>query len=37
MNTNGTGAFMLVSRSVDEKTVLKANPSIGVKITILTR
>ena len=26
MNTNGTGAFMLVSRSVDEKTVLKANP-----------
>lgn len=27
MNTNGTGAFMLVSRSVDEKTVLKANPN----------
>ena len=27
MNTNGTGAFMLVSRAVDEKTVLKANPS----------
>ncbi len=26
-NTNGTGAFMLVSRSVDEKTVLKANPN----------
>ena len=27
MNTNGTGAFMLVSRSVDEKTVLSANPN----------
>jgi len=27
MNTNGTGAFMLVSRSVDEKTVLKSNPN----------
>ena len=27
MNTNGTGAFMLVSRSVDEKTVLTANPN----------
>ncbi|MDA0308471.1 MAG: ABC transporter substrate-binding protein [Proteobacteria bacterium] len=27
MNTNGTGAFMLVSRAVDEKTVLKANPN----------
>ena len=27
MNTNGTGAFMLVSRSVDEKTVLRANPN----------
>lgn len=27
MNTNGTGAFILVSRSVDEKTVLKANPN----------
>ncbi len=27
MNTNGTGAFVLVSRSVDEKTVLKANPN----------
>ena len=26
LNTNGTGAFMLVSRAVDEKTVLKANP-----------
>ena len=26
-NTNGTGAFMLVSRAVDEKTVLKANPN----------
>ncbi|MAV46672.1 MAG: ABC transporter substrate-binding protein [Alphaproteobacteria bacterium TMED89] len=26
-NTNGTGAFMLVSRSVDEKTVLQANPN----------
>jgi len=26
-NTNGTGAYMLVSRAVDEKTVLKANPS----------
>jgi len=25
-NTNGTGAFMLDSRAVDEKTVLKANP-----------
>ena len=25
-NTNGTGAYMLVSRAVDEKTVLKANP-----------
>ena len=27
MNTNGTGAFILVSRAVDEKTVLKANPN----------
>lgn len=27
MNTNGTGAFMLVSRAVDEKTILKANPN----------
>ena len=27
MNTNGTGAFMLVSRSVDEKTVLKLQTS----------
>ena len=27
MNTNGTGAFILVSRSIDEKTVLKANPN----------
>ena len=27
MNTNGTGAFMLVSRSVDEKTTLKENPN----------
>ena len=27
MNTNGTGAFMLVSRSVDEKTVLTSNPN----------
>ena len=26
-NTNGTGAFILVSRSVDEKTVLKSNPN----------
>ena len=26
VNTNGTGAYMMVSRSVDEKTVLKANP-----------
>jgi peptide/nickel transport system substrate-binding protein len=26
-NTNGTGAFMLVSRAVDEKTVLQANPN----------
>ena len=26
MNTNGTGAFKLVSRSIDEKTVLTANP-----------
>ena len=26
-NTNGTGAYLLVSRAVDEKTVLKANPS----------
>lgn len=26
LNTNGTGAFMLESRKVDEKTVLKANP-----------
>ncbi|MEL6283072.1 MAG: ABC transporter substrate-binding protein [Pseudomonadota bacterium] len=25
-NTNGTGAFMMVSRAPDEKTVLKANP-----------
>lgn len=25
MNTNGTGAFILVSRSIDEKTVLKSN------------
>ena len=25
-NTNGTGAFMLVSRTPDQKTVLKANP-----------
>ena len=27
LNTNGTGAFMLVSRSVDEKTILKSNPN----------
>lgn len=27
MNTNGTGAFMLVSRAVDEKTVLTRNPN----------
>jgi len=27
MNTNGTGAFKLVSRSIDEKTVLTANPN----------
>ncbi len=27
LNTNGTGAFILVSRAVDEKTVLKANPN----------
>ena len=27
MNTNGTGAFVLESRSVDEKTVLSANPN----------
>lgn len=27
LNTNGTGAFMLVSRAVDERTVLKANPN----------
>ena len=27
MNTNGTGAFVLVSRSVDERTVLTANPN----------
>ncbi len=27
MNTNGTGAFILVSRSVDEKTVLTSNPN----------
>ena len=27
MNTNGTGAFMLVSRAVDERTVLTANPN----------
>ena len=33
MNTNGTGAFMLVSRSVDEKTVLKANPNYWGKLT----
>ncbi|HEY5738605.1 MAG TPA: ABC transporter substrate-binding protein [Gammaproteobacteria bacterium] len=26
-NTNGTGAFMLVSRAPDQKTVLKANPN----------
>ncbi len=26
-NTNGTGAYMLVSRAVDEKTVLQANPN----------
>jgi len=26
-NTNGTGAYMLESRAVDEKTVLKANPN----------
>ena len=26
-NTNGTGAFTLISRAVDEKTVLKANPN----------
>ncbi len=26
-NTNGTGAFMLVSRTPDQKTVLKANPN----------
>ena len=26
-NTNGTGAYMLVSRVPDQKTVLKANPS----------
>ena len=25
-NTNGTGAFMLISRTPDQKTVLKANP-----------
>jgi peptide/nickel transport system substrate-binding protein len=27
MNTNGTGAFKLVSRTIDEKTVLTANPN----------
>ena len=27
-NTNGTGAFMLVSRAVDEKTVLKGEPEL---------
>ena len=27
LNTNGTGAFMLVSRSVDEKTILESNPN----------
>lgn len=27
LNANGTGAFMLVSRSVDERTVLAANPN----------
>ena len=27
LNTNGTGAFMLVSRAVDERTVLTANPN----------
>ena len=27
LNTNGTGAFMLVSRTPDQKTVLKANPN----------
>ena len=26
-NTNGTGAFMLVSRTPDQKTVLRANPN----------
>ena len=26
-NTNGTGAFMLISRVPDQKTVLKANPN----------
>ena len=32
-NTNGTGAFMLVSRVVDEKTVLKANENYWGKGT----
>ena len=27
VNTNGTGAFILVSRTPDERTVLKANPN----------
>ena len=27
MNTNGTGAFVMVSRSVDERTILAANPN----------
>lgn len=27
LNTNGTGAFMLASRTVDERTVLTANPN----------
>ncbi|MEM7209420.1 MAG: ABC transporter substrate-binding protein [Pseudomonadota bacterium] len=32
-NTNGTGAYMLVSRTPDQKTVLKANPSYWGKGT----
>ena len=32
-NTNGTGAFVLVSRTPDQKTVLKANPNYWGKGT----
>lgn len=32
-NTNGTGAYMLVSRAPDSKTVLKANPGYWGKST----